>query len=262
MWFSRGSTLVLQKFDIAVAPVPPAVPTVEIVGRAQGFFAFLLSLLGLSPVTRFLIAGTELRCQSSSLFGERMQFIPLRCVSNITAGVHKPISALFVALVVFLTSIYIAASDEGAPEAFFIGAGMSVVLLFVYFLSKRFYIEVHAMGGDPISLVFKPNVIEGVPINIERALMVVAVIRDLVVSHGEAGGGTYSAAAAGFAAEPVWEEAGDDPAAQMYARARRYVQKGERQQALDLLEILIRKYPQSEAAEKARRALEQQRGEI
>ena len=79
----------------------------EIVGRVQGVVAFVLSLLGFSPITRFTIAGAELRCQSSSLFGQRSQFIPLRCLATMAAGIHKPIATLVWAAMFVLLGFYI-----------------------------------------------------------------------------------------------------------------------------------------------------------
>ncbi len=53
-----------------------------------------------------------------------------------------------------------------------IGVGLcllaSVILILVYVLSKKFYLEIHSQGGPSIGLLFKPNVIEGVQIDVER----------------------------------------------------------------------------------------------
>jgi hypothetical protein len=63
----RSATLVVQKFHFTVAPQPAEPASVEVIGRTQGIVAFVLSLMGFSPITRFIVAGTELRCQITSL---------------------------------------------------------------------------------------------------------------------------------------------------------------------------------------------------
>ena len=185
--FSRNcaSTLVLQKFTLAAPPLPLPDPTVEIVGRMQGIVAFVLSLMGFSPITRLTLAGSELRCQSTSLFGQRSHFIPLRCVSSCAAGVHKPIAAIVWAIVITIAAIYVS-FEIGSWAPIAIGLVIAVVLTAVYVLTKKFFIEVYPHGGPAIALLFKPNVIEGVPIDVDKALAVVAVIRDMILHQGEA----------------------------------------------------------------------------
>ena len=182
---NRTSTLVIQKYEVAVEPQPASRPTVEIVGRMQGGVAFVLSLLGFSPIIRFTISGLELRCQSSSLFGQRSQFIPLRCVSTLAAGIHKPISMVVWAAFVLIFGIYLSLENrQWAPIA--IALIIAAVLLVMYVVSKKFFIEVYAQGGPSISLLFKPNVLEGVAVDVDQAMAVVEVIRDLIVYAGSA----------------------------------------------------------------------------
>lgn len=265
---NRASTLVLQKFTLSASPLPLPHPTVEIVGRMQGIVAFALSLMGFSPITRFTITGTELRCQSSSLFGERSQFIPLRCVSSLAAGVHKPIAAIVWAVFITIFGIYISfASGSWAPVA--IALVIAIGLVVVYFLTKKFFIEVHAHGGPPISLLFKPNVIEGVPIDVEEALAVVGVIRDMVLQQGA------SASANTLPPVPIQqpshvpklpplptqhqadeEEHGEEIANQLFAEARQLAQSAQRQQAISILQEIVQRFPTTHAADQARRSLQ------
>jgi hypothetical protein len=270
----RSSTLVLQEFKVDRLPSRRAKKEVEIVGRLQGIIAFCLSLLGFSPITRFFIAGSELRCESSSLFGQRLQFIPLRSVSNVSAGVHKPFAAIVFAVLLPLFGIYILVVAQS-----WIGLGLcllgSVILILVYVLSKKFYLEIHSQGGPSIGLLFKPNVIEGVQIDVERALSIVTVIRDLVVESNRMPtpntidnfGATITEPSTEWISEPAAEIASelfqppplpneDLEAKKLFAQARDLSKEGKTDLAVAVLREIISKYPNSEAATLAKRSLQ------
>lgn len=273
---NRTATLVLQKFSIAVEPQSTPKPTVEIVGRMQGIVAFALSLLGFSPITRFTIAGTELRCQSSSLFGQRSQFIPLRCVSTMAAGIHKPIAAIIWAALITVLGCYLSFEMRTwAPIA--IALVVAIILVVMYVLTKKFFIEVYSQGGPPISLLFKPNVIEGVPIDIEQALAVVDVIRDMILHDGATALTQRHAANTqqrdnhptaanealpwtSQAEEPEEEEEDEEEqATQLFVQARQYAQNGDNQRAISTLQEIVRHYPQTQTADNARRMFAKKR---
>jgi hypothetical protein len=266
---NRVSTVVLQKFTLSTSPLPQPHPTVELVGRMQGIVAFVLSLMGFSPITRFTIAGTELRCESSSLFGQRSQFIPLRSVSSLAAGVQKPISAIVWAVFITVLGVYVSLVFRSwAPIAIALISVIALVILYV--LTKKFFIEVHSHGGPPIALLFKPNVIEGVPINVEEALAVVAVIRDMVLQQGTPASTSgppplpvqqrlHEPELPPFAAQHQQSEegkVGEDLASEFLAEARRQAQSGQRQQAISILQQIIQRFPASPAADQARHSLQ------
>ena len=76
-------------------------------------------------------------------------------------------------------------------QGFFASVGMLLFMLtfsgffiWLYAINKRFFVSVYTQGGPPILLSLKPNVIEGVPLDLERALQVVKIIRDRVVASG------------------------------------------------------------------------------
>lgn len=261
---NRASTLVLQKFTLAASPLPLPHPTIEIVGRLQGIVAFILSLMGFSPITRLTVAGSEIRCQSSSLFGQRSHFIPLRCVSSCAAGIHKPISAIVWAVVITIIAIYLSlVSKSWAPIA--LGLVSAVALTAVYVLNKKFFIEVHPQGGPAIVLLFKPNVIEGVPIDVERALAAIAVIRDMILQQGEtrspdvlpvAPDQPSQEAEPSQWSEQLEEEETEELARKRFAEARQLAQSGHRQQAISILQEIVELFPTTDIAQKARRTLQ------
>lgn len=139
----RSSTLVLQKFYISQKPSLDQAPNVEIVGRKQGVVAFALTLLGFSPITRLTIARGEVRYESSSLFGQQSQFVPLRCITGISAGVYKPVSSLINAAVVLFFGIFLSNRlDSLIP--LLIGLLVFFGLCAFYFIAKKFFIDLHA----------------------------------------------------------------------------------------------------------------------
>lgn len=260
---NQSATLVLQKFSLAVEPQVTPQPTVEIIGRMQGIVAFVLSLMGFSPISRFTIAGPEVRYQSTSLFGQRSQFIPLRCVTTLAAGISKPISLLIWALLVAAMGTYLSVSTRSwAPIAIALLVGIALVV--TYFLTKKFYIEVYSQGGPPILLLFKPNVLEGVPIDVEQALEVVGVIRDMVLLAGAGEAAAYNNDSASGSGDdeviieddqPQDSDEDERQAKHWFSQARQYSNAGQSQLAIATLQQLVRKFPNTTTAEMARRSL-------
>ena len=270
---NRSATLVLQKFNIAVEPQSTPNPTVEIIGRRQGIVAFILSLLGFSPVTRFSISGPEIRCQSASLFGQRSDFIPLRCVSTMTAGVYKPVSAILFAMTfVFLGAFMSIELRSWAPIA--VALVFAIICVVAYVLSKQFFIAIYPHGGPFIYLRFKPNVLEGVPIDVDQALAVVGVIRDLVFHDGSATASQGQAPtrlplphqdnhATHGTATPAWgpppethEGDAEEQAKNLMAQARQHMKSGQTQHAVTTLQEILRRFPNTQTAAQSRRSLE------
>ncbi|MDB5340885.1 MAG: hypothetical protein JWN70_6504 [Planctomycetaceae bacterium] len=272
----RSSTLVLQKFYVSQKPPLDHAPNVEIVGRMQGMVAFVLSLLGFSPITRLTIARGEVRYESSSLFGQRSQFVPLRCLTGISAGVYKPVSALFIAAMMLSSSVPLSYS-LGSFIPLAVGLLQFIGLTIFYVLTKKFFIDLHAPGAPTISLLLKPNVLEGVPIDVAEALAVVAVIRDLtlqstassqassvfqpapLISAPDSGTDSVASSEGSSYEEEVDEsdeDAGEVEARDLVARARQYVQAGQREQAVSVLQAVVRRFPNTTSAEQARRSLE------
>ena len=97
------------------------------------------------------------------------------------AGVHKPFGNLVSAVVLNIFGSYASIEHRTfLPITVTLVAG--VVLVVFYALSKKFFVEIHPTGGSPIKLLFKPNVIEGVPIDADEAMCAIGVIRDLVIA--------------------------------------------------------------------------------
>ena len=270
----RANSLVIQKFAISAQPLPMPAPTVEIVGRSRGVVAFFLSLIGFSPITRFILAGNELRCQSASLFGQSSQTIPINHIATLSAGVRKPVGNLVAAAVFLLGGILLSVFTEDVIASA-IGLVLATALVIGYVLAKSFFIMVHPEGGPEIALRFQPNVIEGIPIDVERALSVVAVIRDMVISQDA----TTSTVQPEPTPEPEPELepvlAPPDPGEQeteepplseasevdeinataLFEEARRRAADGRKDEAVALLTGIVDQFPLTWSAEQAKRTL-------
>ena len=77
---SFGPTLVLRRFKINDTPSADA--SVDIVGRASGITAWLLTVMGFDAETSLKMTSKEISFKSSSLFGQTNQVVPLPMVSS------------------------------------------------------------------------------------------------------------------------------------------------------------------------------------
>jgi hypothetical protein len=185
---SLTTKLVIQKVAAHESPAGESPPVIELVGRQQGFLSFLLMLVGISPITDFRVTAEEVCCNSTSLFGRRNQAVPLRSISSVAAGVQKPVGYLFVAFCFVVVGFFGGLGvlwNEGLNKflaSTLVCGAFAAVFGWLYAINKTFFVSIHAQGGPPILLAFKPNVIEGVPLNLDRALQVVKIIRDRVVA--------------------------------------------------------------------------------
>ncbi len=260
----RSPVLVLQRMQVDFRTAAPALNRLEIVGRAQGVIAFVLSLMGLSPITRLSVADDEVRYESSSLSGIRSQFVPLRSVSNVASGIHKPIAPLVFAAFAFVNG-FIVTTGSRSFIPLMVTTIVAGVLVVVYFLSRKFFVEIHAEGGPPIVVRFRPNVIEGVAIDATQVERLVLALRQMVLRMHDVASIPDSPASPPMVVSP-WIPNGqndqppvddsEDEAERIYAQARHCAKSGERDMAVAILQDLIGRFPATRAAEQARRNLE------
>jgi hypothetical protein len=186
----RTTKLVLQKLIAHEPATGEGTPVIELVGRQQGMISFLLTLVGISPITEFRVTPNELCCNSTSLFGRQNQSVPLHAISSIAAGVRKPVGYLFLAFFFAIIGVFggLGVLWRDGFYKFIVSltacGAFAGVFIWLYAINKRFFVSVYTQGGPPILLSLKPNVIEGVPLDLERALQVVKIIRDRVVASG------------------------------------------------------------------------------
>ena len=183
---TRCVSLVLRSFDVHCRPQPPGQPLVEIIGRPAGIVAFVLTARQSHPQTKLSATASGIEYEASSLFGQLKKFIPLSRVASISAGLHKPVSYLIVAGLLFVMGAL--SSIEGGSSIPFVAALLVAAILVVgYFVSKSVLFEIKSNAGIEILLCFRPGVIEGVPVDAGKALAAAGVIRDLIApgEHAE-----------------------------------------------------------------------------
>jgi hypothetical protein len=242
---AKGSTLVLRRFELRTYPQEPETPVVEIVGRSPGIIAFLLTNMQLEDQTTLTVNNSQVECRSSSLFGHMIKFIPLTRVASVTAGVRKPVEYLVLAAMLLLGGLSgSVAMDDATPVA--VAILFAAACTVAYFISKKIILEISSNAGLEVSLRFKPALIEGVPVDIRKALAAVGVIRDLVVWRSR---------------ENVLQEARalTDPelaARDALAAAVQVYKAGRKDEAISQLLEVVKRYPSTRAANTARQNLQ------
>lgn len=286
----RTTKLVLQKLSLHETATREAPAVIELAGRQQGIISFLLTLVGVSPITEFRVTHDEVCCDSTSLFGRQNQSVPLRAISSVSAGARKPVGYLVVAFLFAFAGIVGGLGvlwQEGFTRfllSVLLCGALTALFVVLYAVNKRFFVNIYPQGGPPILLSLKPNVIEGVPLDLDRALQVVKIIRDRVVAHslpattprspaaplpppdGHQGARTSQTAPApspssasiyGFDAfsEPLVTEESGDPET-LLQQARDLIKQGQRQEAVAVLRDIVGRFPSSAQAGVARSTLE------
>jgi hypothetical protein len=285
---SRSTKLVLQKLVAHEPAAGESSPLIELVGRQQGVISFLLTLVGISPITDFKVTPDELCCNSTSLLGRQNQAVPLRAISSVSAGVRKPIGYLFVAFVFLIVGIFGGLRvlwNEGLYRfvvTLIVFGALAALFIWLYAINKRFFFSIYTQGGPPIFLSLKPNVIEGVPLDLERALQVVKIIRDRVLASTEPapaaasspmtapsmnGNPMVQSAAVPYAPSPPTSSVSEyhdycvgDPVPEhpesLLQQARDLIKQGRRQDAVSVLQEVVRRFPRSSEAGIAKATLE------
>lgn len=168
-----GPTLVLRRFKID--ETPSANVLVDIVGRASGITAWLLTVMGFDAETSLKVTGKEVAFRSSSLFGQTHQVVPLPSVSSTHCGYSKPIGYLIIGALFLIGGIW------SGDMFIVIGLVICGIFLVAYYLSKKIVISLETSGGTVLGLSFKRSVIENVPVDIEQALKAIGIVNQKVI---------------------------------------------------------------------------------
>lgn len=172
-------------------------------------------------------------------------------------------------------------------QGFFASVGMLLFMLafsgfFIwrYAINKRFFVSIYPQGGPPIMLSLKPNLIEGVPLNLDRALRVIKLFREKVLASHASLASTPLAAAVSTngshtTASPVgqtmfsgveqmkpepeifsgWSDAVEIDPESLLRQARDLIATGGREEAILVLRDIILRSPTSKEASVARSTL-------
>lgn len=136
---------------------------VHLQGREAGLLGWLLALIGLSPTTEVRVTADVLEFQDSSWSGQHTRFIPLRCLTQVTYGYHKPwLTALLITLILL---------------PFIVGI---VIGPLYYYLNRQLQVGFVDTSGWSGSFAFKRSIIERKPLDAEAAREVSSIIRELI----------------------------------------------------------------------------------
>jgi hypothetical protein len=182
-----GPTLVLRKFDVDESMQDGIL--VEIIGRASGPTAWLLTVLGFDAETRLKVTEKEFSFKSSSFWGQIIQIAPLPNISSTHCGYSKPIGYLIISGIFVID--YVISIITGAGYPFNDNNGILIVKLIIgglfmllYWLSKKMTISFETSGGMVMGLTFKRSVIENVAVDIEKARQAIEIInKNVIKSH-------------------------------------------------------------------------------
>lgn len=176
---SFGPTLVLRKFKIDETPSADA--PVDIVGRAQGIIAWLLTVMGFDAETSLKTTSKEISFKNSSLFGQTNQVVPLPMVSSTHCGYTMSMRYLIVGVLFVVGGIYSSMGYNSNGWEVFGLLLIGAAFLVAYWLSKKIVISVETSGGMVLGLSFKRSVIENVSIDLEQALKAIQIVNQKVI---------------------------------------------------------------------------------
>ena len=174
-----GPTLVLRSFTIDEAPSSNVL--IDIVGRASGITAWLLTVIGLDAETTLKVTNKEVSFKSSSVAGQTNQVVPLPSVSSIHCGYSKSIGFLIIGAIIVLFSLVSGLGARDGGPVILVGLIIGGALLVAYYLSKKIVISIETSGGMVLGLSFKRSVIENVSVDMEQALQAIMILNRAVI---------------------------------------------------------------------------------
>ena len=184
------SSFVLKKFILEPNNVNGNIVT--IVARKSGIIAWLLThLFKISPETSLLATTKDVRFKYQKISREDNALITMKSgISNIYCQFKRPIWALVISVIFLLLNINTIAlmiNDGIAEQGEVIAASFgllipSIILFLVFYFGKSISIIIESHGTKH-RIKFKPALIEGEDVNIERARDVVKVIQDQIIKE-------------------------------------------------------------------------------
>ncbi|MDR0746669.1 MAG: hypothetical protein LBE89_02125 [Helicobacteraceae bacterium] len=176
--------LVIKEFTVDANAETP----IKIVGREAGLISFILTRIGLDPITTFSCGKELIEYRSVGLKGDIRENVPLRNVSAIVAGLYKPFqllitSAIFAILGIinFITLLF-SGEIVSAFGTLLIFAIVAAVFAFLYYIGKWMIFAVRS-GGDTLNCAMriKRSIIEGVDVDMAKFLEAADILSAIVL---------------------------------------------------------------------------------
>lgn len=152
----------------------------HLVGRKSGLIAYLLSLIGIDPITTMDVIGNKIEVEEGSLSGKVKHLVPINSICNLGAGYFKPFVLIVVAVVLLVLTFVLSFAGDVPGGVTFILFVAAIACAVAYFLKKTLILfALPGSGFGPI-VAFKRSVIEGVDIDEAQAKRIVALLTSLI----------------------------------------------------------------------------------
>lgn len=134
------SGYIVQQWEVSPTPHPTTHQYVNISARAPGLMSAIMSVIGMSAISKLALYDDTLVLEEGSLSGQATQMIPLDKITSVTYGFAKP---------------YKEAMIMGITLGLFTFGIGAIVGIIYYFLLKTVNITVTASGGVVSTLSLK-----------------------------------------------------------------------------------------------------------
>ncbi len=191
-WFistnkERSSALILLEF--IVSDRRQTEYSVNLAGRPEGLWSWLLNLFGLGTTVRFDITSTSIQRRIQTPSSLSIDAVPIKNVASVNSGYQK--TALYLGIALFLTSITLMGAialflpqrivSEQGPilVGTIISAFLAVVFFGAYYFSKRLLLQVETSGGRFIGIAFRPGIVNGFDVDTHEVARIIKMIQSL-----------------------------------------------------------------------------------
>ena len=188
----KYKTLVLKKFLLEPDNADGNIAT--IVARRSGLFSWLLThLFKISPETSMTVTKKDLCFKYKSISKEENVLITLKNgIAHIYCKHHKPFGLLVLSIVILLVGIIASAIlkqeyeyEELSSPVFITSLIISIILFLMFIFKKSIEIMVETCGNTKYRIKFKPSLIEGQDVNLDKAREVIKVIQEQIHKEQE-----------------------------------------------------------------------------
>ena len=146
---------------------------IHIVGREGGLVSWVLSLLGIDPVSEVEVKENLIKFSDSSLAGKELRVIPIKSLTSAYFAYEKPWK---VAAAIIVIGLYLLSVNT------WVGLLVTIAGVAFYILNKNLSVAVVEASGWTGDFAFKRSIIEGQNIDEQAGYEVIDVIRRWIES--------------------------------------------------------------------------------
>ena len=151
---------------------------VRIVARKSGFWAWLMSVLGIDSTFTLEVYRDRIESEEGSLCGRIKSVLPLSALDTYTSGYTKPFAYLVIGVILAVEGLVGCFASKGSSGAISMGVLLAGIgCLAVYALLKTLMLSFTTIGANGIYFLFKRSIIEGVPVDENFAVTVCEIVK-------------------------------------------------------------------------------------